>query len=246
MVCANIIYLNKRSVAMLKKDLIIRNPLRLLGESTGQMLTEGWFGAVLARAGVGKTSFLVQLALDSLLGGKNVLHISLGQAVKKVCLWYEEVFRNISREYQLENNNELWEEILPHRFIMTFNAERFKVPRLEERLADLTEQGIFFPQVVLIDGLLFDDATRDVLSELKLVARDHHFPVWFAVKTHGDDEIEPDGIPLSVAHTSDLFDIMIQLTSRGKGVHVELLKGKKGRMDTHLILDPATFLIKQS
>lgn len=245
MALANIIYLNKRSIAMLKNDLIVRNPLRLIGEGTGHMLADGQFGAVLARAGVGKTSFLVQLALDSLLGGKNVLHISLEQPVKKVCLWYEEVFRNIAQEYRFENNNELWEEILPHRFIMTFNAERFKVPRLEERLADLTEQGIFFPQVVLIDGLAFDDAARDVLSELKLVARDHHFPIWFTIKIHGEDELGPDGVPSSISHISDLFDIMIQLMSKGKDVHVELLKGKKGRLDTRLILDPATLLIRQ-
>lgn len=231
---------------MLKKDLIIRNPLRLIGDDTGHILTDGQFGAVLARAGVGKTPFLIQLALDSLLSGKNVLHISLEQPVKKVCLWYEEVFRNIAQEYQLENNNELWEEILPHRFIMTFNAERFKVPRLEERLTDLTEQGIFFPQVVLIDGFVFDETARDVLGELKLVARDHHFLVWFTIKIHGEDDFGPDGIPSSISHLSDMFDIMIQLISKGKDVHVELLKGKEGRLDTHLILDPATLLIKQS
>ncbi|MDA8161288.1 MAG: cytoplasmic protein [Desulfobacteraceae bacterium] len=231
---------------MLKKDLIFRNPLRLIGEGAANILDDGQFGAVLARAGVGKTSFLVQLALDSLLRGKNVLHISLEQPVKKVCLWYEEVFRNISKEYRLDNNNELWEEILTHRFIMTFNAERFRVPRLEERLADLTEQGIFFPQVVLIDGLIFDDGVRDLLSELKLVAREAPFPVWFTIKIRGEDESGSGGVPSVISHVSDLFDIMIRLVSEVKGVHVELLKSKEGVSDPHLVLDPSTLLIKQS
>ncbi len=244
--CAKVIHLNKRSIAMLKKDLIFRNPLRLIGEGAANILDDGQFGAVLARAGVGKTSFLVQLALDSLLRGKNVLHISLEQPVKKVCLWYEEVFRNISKEYRLDNNNELWEEILTHRFIMTFNAERFRVPRLEERLADLTEQGIFFPQVVLIDGLIFDDGVRDLLSELKLVAREAPFPVWFTIKIRGEDESGSGGVPSVISHVSDLFDIMIRLVSEVKGVHVELLKSKEGVSDPHLVLDPSTLLIKQS
>ncbi len=62
---------------MLKKELILQNPLRFLENETGDILLEGGFGAVLARAGVGKTAILVQLALNTILKGKNVLHISL-------------------------------------------------------------------------------------------------------------------------------------------------------------------------
>ncbi|MBW2600630.1 MAG: cytoplasmic protein, partial [Deltaproteobacteria bacterium] len=43
---------------MLKKDLILRNPLRLIGYEGDDILSDGQFGAVLARAGVGKTAFL--------------------------------------------------------------------------------------------------------------------------------------------------------------------------------------------
>ena len=52
---------------------------------------------MLARAGVGKTAILVQLALNTLLKGKNVLHISLNDPVKKVGLWYKEVFRHLTK-----------------------------------------------------------------------------------------------------------------------------------------------------
>ena len=38
---------------MLKKELILQNPLRLLGDETGDILPEGTFSAVLARAGIG-------------------------------------------------------------------------------------------------------------------------------------------------------------------------------------------------
>jgi hypothetical protein len=242
-----IVFLRERSLAMLRNDLILRNPLRIMGEATGHILEEGEFGAVLATAGVGKTSFLVQLALESLLGGKNVLHISLDQPVKKVCLWYEEVFRHISEQYRLDNNNELWETILPHRFIMTFNVEGFGVPRLEERLSDLTEQGIFFPQLVLIDGLPFDETTREVLSELKLMAREQGFPIWFTARIAREDRlVEPEGIPLSVHPVADLFEVMVQLKPEGREVHVRLLKRKEKNDIPSLTLDPATLLIKES
>ena len=54
---------------MLRNDLITRNPLRLMGHESEEILVQGGFGALLARAGVGKTAFLVQLSLNALLRG---------------------------------------------------------------------------------------------------------------------------------------------------------------------------------
>ena len=51
---------------MLKKELILRNPLRQLGFETEDILPAGAIGAVLAHAGVGKTALLVQLALNGM------------------------------------------------------------------------------------------------------------------------------------------------------------------------------------
>ncbi len=240
----NVIWLHKRSLAMLKKDLILRNPLRLVGKETGQALSEGEFGVIIARAGVGKTSFMVQLALDSLLRHKNVLHISLDQPVKKVCLWYEEVFRHISEHYKIDNTSELWDTILPHRFIMTFKEQVFTVPRLEERLTDLTEQGIFFPQVVLIDGLSFDDTVRDVLGELKILAREQGFPIWFTAMTYQADIPDKDGVPSSVNHVSDLFETMVLLKPKGRKIYVNLIGATEGEISPSLVLDPSTLLIQ--
>ncbi len=55
---------------MIKKDVILYNPLRLIGYETEDIIPEGGFGAVLARAGVGKTAFLVQIAISTLLRDK--------------------------------------------------------------------------------------------------------------------------------------------------------------------------------
>ena len=229
---------------MLKKDLILRNPLRILGTQEEEPLKEGAFGAVLAKAGVGKTAFLVQLALDNLLKGRNVLHISLTQPVRKVCLWYEEVFNNIAGEYRLKNTSELWETILPHRFIMTFRADDFSVSKLEERLNDLTEQGIFFPQLVIIDGLSFQEGVRDILAELKIVAREQGFPVWFAVKVQPEENLETGGPPETVGDVSDLFQFLIGLTPSKKEINITVIKGDVDENAPPMFLDPATLLIK--
>ena len=107
---------------MSKKNLILRNPLRRLAKKNQEILPRGEFGAVLARAGVGKTAMMVQLSLETLLRGNHVLHVSIDDPVNKVSLWYDEVFHNWAEQYHLQQMNQLWESILPHRFIMTFNA----------------------------------------------------------------------------------------------------------------------------
>ena len=242
---ARVILLRERSIHMLKKDIILKNPLRLIGGESGHILPTGGFGAVLARAGVGKTAVLVQIALDSLLKGTNVLHISLDQPVSKVCLWYEEVFSHVTRRYKVQQVMDLWESILPHRFIMTFNAEGFSVPRLEERIADLTEQGIFYPQVVLVDGLSFDSGVREPLAELKMMAKENSLRMWFAVRIHREDISAEKPIPDAFSSVADHFDRALQLQPMGPEILVNsILPPNPEIKDASLILDPASLLIK--
>ncbi len=230
---------------MLKKELLFRNPLKLMEIETEDVLQSGGFGAVLARSGLGKTAILVQLAMDGLLRNKNVLHISLNDSVKKVCLWYEEVFRNIADQNNINQIEHLWEAIVHHRLIMTFKVDTFSVPKLEERLNDLVEQNIFLPQVVLIDGLPFDKDIRESLTELKKLVESHSMYVWFTVKTHRNNEHGSDGMPESLLHLTDLFDVIVQLQPKGKEIHVKKLKEKPLACDHHeLILDPSTMLVK--
>ncbi len=230
---------------MLKKDLILKNPLMSIGNIGEDILPESGFGAVLAHAGVGKTSLLVQLALYNQLNGKNVLHISLNDPVAKVSLWYDEVFRNISDQYGIKQMNRLWESILPHRFIMTFKASGFNVPQFEERLNDLSEQDIFMPHMVIVDGLSFDKPVRTILSELKTLADNKKMAMWFTVQTHRHESPVSGELPIQLKDVSDLFDIIIQLQPVEKEVHLEVLKSSgKLKSDLNLILDPSTMLVK--
>ena len=210
---------------MLKTDLILRNPLRLMGSESEDVFPPGGFGAVLARAGVGKTAFLVQIALDSLLNDKNVLHISLNDPIQKVNLWYQEVFRHIANQYNVKQVEELWESLLPHRFIMTFKMEDFNVPRLQERLNDLTQQQIFSPQMMIVDGLPFDASVSASLLELKTLARKYGFQVWFTVRTHRHEAPDDEGLPAQLKKVVDMFEMAIQLQPKGEEIHITALKG---------------------
>jgi hypothetical protein len=242
--CGNVIYLKHGDVDMLEKDLMLQNPLRLIGYETEEILPKGGFGAVLARAGVGKTAFLVQIALHSLLRGRNVLHISLDDPVGKVGVWYEEVFRNIFNQHQIQQRDQLWEAALRHRFIMTFRVEGFSVPKLQERLTDLTEQAIFCPQMILIDGLPFDETVKKPLSDLKSLARDHAMQVWFAVQTHRHEKSRPQGMPAPLSQVSHLFEVAVELQPVENQIHVKALRGATTPSDhSPLLLDPSTMVI---
>ena len=244
---AGVIYIKERYFTMLKKDLILRNPLRVMGYENDDILGTGQFGAVLARAGVGKTAFLVQLSLNALLRGKNVLHISLEDPVNKVSLWYKEVFNLIAEQYQVEKIDQLWESLLPHRFIMTFRVEGFSVPKLEERMADLMEQNIFSPRMIIIDGFPFGESAHQPLSEFKELVEKHQMHAWFTMRTHRHENPGPGGKPLQLEQVSDLFEVAIQLLPEGKEIHVKPVKGGESfSEDLDLRLDPSTMLIKAS
>lgn len=242
---ATVIRLAERSLAMQKNDIRVKNPLRLLGETTGQALSPGGFGAVIARAGVGKTAVLVQIAMDGLLAGKNVLHVSLDQPVQKVCLWYEEVFSHAAKNTGNPLTPELWEAVLKHRFIMSFPAAGFTVERLEGRVTDLADQDIFYPQMAVVDGLPFDETARERLQEMKLFARENRLSVWFAVRAHRDDVAPGQDVPESISRVLDLFDVALKLTPEERDIRVEALPGK-GSVEQGLVLDPASLLIREA
>ena len=241
----NVIHLRDRNIDMFKKDLILRNPLRSLGREGEEILKAGGFGAVLAPAGVGKTAFIVQLALNAMLQEKNVLHISLDEPVTKVSLWYEKLFQDLASRSRWTRLDGALEDLLPHRFIMTFKTEGFTVPRLEERLTDLTAQNIFRPEMVLIDGFPFGEATRERLMALQLLAVRLGVFAWFTVHTHRHEAPTPDGLPPALAEAGDLFDVILRLEPKGADIVVEPLRGiavEAGEKRLHL--DPATMLIR--
>ena len=56
-----------------------RSPLRILERSSGNAVRPGELGVVMARAGVGKTAFLVQIGIDHALREKPT-HLTNGKS----------------------------------------------------------------------------------------------------------------------------------------------------------------------
>jgi KaiC/GvpD/RAD55 family RecA-like ATPase len=231
---------------MIKQEMILRNTLRQLGFESKEILPQGGFGAVLARAGVGKTAFLVQLALSGLLNEKKVLHISLNDPVDKVAIWYNELFRLLAAGDETVNKTAYLESLLPNRFIMTFRVEGFSVAKLEERLNDLSEQGIFTPSIVIIDGLNFEESKISDIQDLKKMAERRGLQTWFTVQTHRHEESSVDGLPSFFSPFSHLFDIMLELRPEHADVHIKVLRSGGAAVGESALLDPTTMLIKEN
>jgi hypothetical protein len=242
-----LIRLRDRYIHMLKNDLLFSHPLKHIGNEGEQLIPEeGGFGAVLSRAGVGKTAFLVQLALHAMLENKYVLHISLIDPVDKVTLWYKELFNGLGQHYKLAQVNQLWQTILPFRFIMTFRVSSFSIPKLQERLTDLSQQDIFKPEIIIIDGFQFDETAQDFLSNLSALARTHGCRVWFSVHTHRHEDIQPDGMPARLATLSDSFNLILKLEPAGSIIKIVPIKGIKSRDGGRPVyLDSSTMLISE-
>ena len=72
-------------------ELIDRSPMQAVVATIRGGLEPGQLGGVLARAGVGKSTFLVHVALNSLVRGIDVLHVSLTDTQAHVRSYYDEI-----------------------------------------------------------------------------------------------------------------------------------------------------------
>jgi len=231
---------------MLKKSLIISDPLKLLGLEAEQTFQEGGCGAIFARAGVGKTALLVQLAINSLLQEKRVLHISLKDPVDKVDLWYKEVFQNITKLHNISAANRLWDEILPYRFIMAFDSSSFSLDRLMNKITELRSQEIFTPKLIMIDGFSIENAEKNELMDLKTFAQTNKDTVWFTIRGHRGDSQTPAAFSEKfVNQFGEFFDVILQLSPEKDQIQVKPLK-KETANQPHLFLDPSTLLIREN
>ena len=133
---------------------------------------------MIAGPGVGKTSFLVGVALDELLRSKPVLHIALDHSVQHVRDYYDTVFEELAHTTQLDENHvAVRAEIDRLRRIRVYPHGSFDAKRLREALALEAELGPR-PELVVVDGLDVAQRTSAELEEWASAARDAHAEVW--------------------------------------------------------------------
>ena len=233
---------------MQKEDLIKKNPLRVLNPLSAESLPDHRMGLVMARAGLGKTAILVQIAMDSMLRGQKVLHVSVGEDLGKAKAWYEDVFQYIAEGFQLENAAEVEDELMRNRIIMTFKEVAFSKLKLEERLNDLVYQNIFRPDIVVVDGYDFGEVDYESIMDLKEMMAAMNVQVWFSALRHRDDDrVSAAGVPAPCHEIDGLFDTVIVLQPEQDAILLNIIKDEyDGAAGKILNLDPATMMVKET
>ena len=222
-----------------------KNPLRVLKigqDSTSEM------GLIMARAGVGKTALLVQIALDSILLGNRVIHVSIGESIDKTRAWYDDILRHILQEESVSHPHELIDMVQHHRMIMTFKESAITRPRLEERLNDLIMQDIIKPNCLVIDGFDFENADRATLEDIREMAETMSLQVWFSAVCHREDtRTSSAGVPAPCHEVDDLFETVILLKPDENKIRLDIIKnkGQAPELSVDLDLDPSTMMIKK-
>lgn len=230
---------------MYRRFLNARSPLRLLEKGLHGGLGPGNLGLVIAGPGVGKTSFLVGVALDELLRNKPVLHIALDHNVQHVRDYYDTVFEELAHTTQLDENHvAVRAEMDRLRRIRVYPHGSFDAKRLREALALEAELGPR-PELVVVDGLDVAQRTSAELEEWASAARDAHAEVWMGA-TVSSERIA--ALPAELKPLERTFSVILAMEPGTGSVALRALKDHDSRdvSALHVALDPKTLLLVRS
>jgi len=225
---------------MYAKDVNEHSPLRILERSIHGGLGKGNLGVVMARAGVGKTACLVQIGLDDLMRGKDVLHVALGQTLEHVQSWYDALFDDIAARTSLEDKEAVRAQVVKHRIIKSFSDHALPPERLEKTLAMFAQHMNFKPTALLIDGYdwtgghVHRDPGQSLipmapvaadLTALKAIAKRLGAELWISAQTHrGETGTHPVKLTPPCAAYEKLIDVAVYLEPHEQHVDLRLLK----------------------
>ncbi len=228
---------------MLRKDLIQKSPvMQILGD---EYLGQGKFGAVISRAGVGKTQFLVQIAISLLLEGKKVIHISLDDSIDKINFRYKEGYTNLIDSIGYidpQKATRLWEDLAPCKFGITCHENTFSPKNIRDYLVSLRKNSLEMPAVIVVDGLDFDRDCSVVLDKLAELGSEFSLAIWFSMKSHREQPFSDRGFPVQLDKVHERFDKAVYLQPKEDKIEVVILKDGKKVNERHLI-EPATMML---
>jgi hypothetical protein len=227
-----------------RRFLNARSPLRLLEKGLHGGLGTGNLGVVVAAHGVGKTPFLVGVALDELLRGGSVLHACCDQTLGHVRAHYDTLFEELASAKHLEDEATTHAEIDRRRSIRVYAPGGLTVSKLRDAARFDVEAGSS-PSLIVVEGLDLRQADRGELDGLRKLARELKAEVWLSSSC---DEERPEAIPDDIARLGDLVSVVLALEPGSGTVRLRALKDHENPdvSTLHVALDPRTLLLVRS
>jgi len=214
---------------MFQKEVNAHSPLRILEKSIHGGLGKGNLGVVMARAGVGKTACLVQIALDDLMRERKVLHISLEHTIDHVQSWYDALFDDLALANDLDHTEQVRSMVAHNRLIHAFADHDLWPARLDKLAGLMREHMHFQPAAVLVDGYPWERHSvaenAAMIGALKSFAVMCDAELWMSAQSHRRTSgLHPTQVPPPCDAVVDLVDVCIYLEPNGNAVSVRLLK----------------------
>jgi hypothetical protein len=230
---------------MYRKELNERNPLRLFEHSIHGGLGPGNIGVVVARHGIGKTAFLVGIALDEAMRGRKTIHVSLDKTVNHVREFYDEIFMDLAHSAGLEDLAGERLEMERNRIIHTYAGKSFTIPKLRHSINFLKEYAHFDPACLVLQGFDFERASMEDMDAFRQLAVDYNVELWMSAMTHRGVPLDEHGIPQYLANLAPSIAVIVQMTDDNDGVRLSLLKDHDNPDVARLTLalDPSTMLL---
>lgn len=231
---------------MVKQELVQRSPVRVFEKSIHGGLGAGDLGVIASRKGVGKTAVLVQIALDKLMQGKKIIHVSFTQHTDYVISWYEDIFSEIAKKKNLENMGEVKDDLVKNRVLMNFNQDGITNDQILKSLRAMIVDGSFKADALIIDGFDFSRSDLERMQAIKDFAKELSLEVWYSCTVTGEEPLyDKRNIPIVLKAYLDVLDVIIVLEPKQDFIQFSVSKDRATFNPTalDLKLDTKTLLI---
>ena len=233
---------------MPENKMIQRSPVRIFERAIGGGLGTGNFGVVLSRPGVGKTGFLIGLAVDQLLQRKKVLYISTKESVEHINQFFDQIFHAMATALELEEVPQMQLRMERNRHILVYNRDLFSLEKLQQSAQFLKDATGFTPDMVILDGTpRFESTEQWEIDGVRKVAAEWNAEFWASSNVHREGQDTDDrGVPIAVARFDKDLDVLISLCPKSDHIQVKIIKEHHSKevAQVRMELDPTTLLLR--
>ena len=208
---------------------------QIVQKAADHILGPGELGLVMARAGVGKTSFLARLALSELACGREVLHIALGQNLEQVNAHYQYLYRKwvTLKEPTKEPTDVLdnFDNLVRHRAIQAYSNKVLTTDQMENAIDVFSKHLGLHPNVIVVDGLDWSSVAEKDIQGLKNTAKQTGAYLWMSART--DQDCTESGSQCLKETAGDAYskvELALCMDPKGREVEVVVVRPDDGEV----------------